>query len=140
VAQCFLGNDCDNRSLPGIKIDVCMGRNAGWLTAASALARRVPGDGPHLIYVPERPVTVKKFCEDVEAVYQKYGRALVAVSEGMAHTDGKTYLESATIREELVAIGMPNLADNSRSAPNRMPSDTFSFRARARWRISSPTP
>jgi len=111
VAQCFLGNDCDNRSLPGIKIDVCMGRNAGWLTAASALARRVPGDGPHLIYVPERPVTVKKFCEDVEAVYQKYGRALVAVSEGMAHTDGKTYLESATIREELVAIGMPNLAD-----------------------------
>lgn len=114
VTQCFMGNDADNRSLPGIKIDVCMGRNAGWLTAASALARRQPDDGPHLIYLPERPVTVKKFCEDIDGVRQKIGRCLVAISEGVTHTDKKTYLESETIREELKEIGLGHLAERLR--------------------------
>lgn len=113
VTQCFMGNDCDNRSLPGIKIDVCMGRNAGWLTAASALARIHKDDGPHLIYLPERPVTVKQFCQDVDKVYQRIGRCLVSVSEGVTHPgDKKTFLESASIREELKQLGLENLAKN----------------------------
>ncbi|HEY8241373.1 MAG TPA: diphosphate--fructose-6-phosphate 1-phosphotransferase, partial [Kiritimatiellia bacterium] len=48
VAQAFMGDNLDNRSLPGIKINVIMGRHAGFLTAASALARAYPDDGPHL--------------------------------------------------------------------------------------------
>jgi 6-phosphofructokinase 1 len=111
VAQCFMGNDADNRSLPGIKIDVCMGRNAGWLTAASALGRRAPDDGPHLIYLPERPTTVKKLCEDIHGVYLRLGRCLVAVSEGLTHSgDHKTFLQSKAILEELKQIDMENLA------------------------------
>ncbi|MCC7407992.1 MAG: diphosphate--fructose-6-phosphate 1-phosphotransferase, partial [Phycisphaeraceae bacterium] len=51
VAQAFIGDNLDNRALPGIKINVIMGRHAGFLTAASMLARQNPVDGPHLIYV-----------------------------------------------------------------------------------------
>jgi 6-phosphofructokinase len=54
VAQAFMGADLDNRSLPGVYVAVVMGRNAGFLTAASSAARTVEGDGPHLIYLPER--------------------------------------------------------------------------------------
>jgi len=83
VAQAFMGDDLDNRSLPGIKINIVMGRHAGFLTAAAALARRHGGDGPHLIYLPERPVTREQFRDDVAAVYKRLGRCIVAVSEGM---------------------------------------------------------
>ena len=72
------------RSLPGIKVDVIMGRNAGFLTAASVLARQHEDDGPHLIYVPEAPVSEEKFLADVDRVYTKHGRCLIAVSEGIS--------------------------------------------------------
>lgn len=94
VAMSFMGNDLDNRALPGVKIDVVMGRHAGWLTAASALARQNEGDGPHLIYVPERPITIEKFVNDIDAMYEKHGRCLVAVSEGIVGEDGKPIAES----------------------------------------------
>jgi 6-phosphofructokinase 1 len=94
VAAAMLGDDFDNRSLPGIKIDVIMGRHAGFLTAASVLARRRDGDGPHLIYVPEKPLSEEKFLADVDRVYTKAGRCLIAVSEGVSKPDGKTWAES----------------------------------------------
>jgi 6-phosphofructokinase 1 len=83
VAQAMMGDNEDNRSLPGVKIDVIMGRNAGWLTAASILARRHEGDGPHLVYVPERDFSLDAFLGDVERVHARHGRCLVAVSEGI---------------------------------------------------------
>ncbi|MCS7180136.1 MAG: diphosphate--fructose-6-phosphate 1-phosphotransferase, partial [bacterium] len=52
VAMAMLGDNLDNKSLPGIKIDVIMGRHAGFLTAASSLAKIYEDDGPHLIYFP----------------------------------------------------------------------------------------
>ena len=61
VAAAIMGDNFDNRSLPGIKVDVIMGRHAGFLTAAAALGRTHPEDGPHLIYVPEAPLTEDKF-------------------------------------------------------------------------------
>jgi len=83
VASAVRGDDLDNRSLPGIKIDVVMGRHAGFLTAAAALARVRDDDGPHLIYLPERPVTREQIRDDVAAVYQRLGRCLAVVSEGV---------------------------------------------------------
>jgi 6-phosphofructokinase 1 len=83
VACAMMGDNEDNRSLPGVKIDVIMGRNAGWLTAASVLARKHDGDGPHLVYVPERDFTIEAFVHDVDRVYKEHGRCLVAVSEGV---------------------------------------------------------
>ena len=94
VAAAIMGDDCDNKSLPGIKVDVIMGRHAGFLTAASVLARRRDGDGPHLIYVPEAPLSEDKFLGDVDAVYTKRGRCLVAVSEGVSQPGGKTWAEA----------------------------------------------
>src|SRR5215212_2296085 len=94
VAAAIMGDDYDNRSLPGIKVDVIMGRNAGFLTAASVLARRRDGDGPHLIYVPEAPLTEEKFLADVDRVFTKRGRCLIAVSEGVSQPGGKTWAEA----------------------------------------------
>jgi len=88
VAQAFMGDNLDNRSLPGVKINVIMGRHAGFLTAAAALARVYPDDGPHLIYLPERPFSIEKFLADVKAVFEKYKRCVIAVSEGIADENG----------------------------------------------------
>ncbi|MCJ7544047.1 MAG: 6-phosphofructokinase [Phycisphaerae bacterium] len=88
VISALVGDDRDNASLPGVKIDVIMGRHAGWLTASGLLARQDAGDGPHLIYVPERRVSPDQFVEDVAEVYGRIGRCLVAVSEGIEDTDG----------------------------------------------------
>lgn len=83
VAQAFAGVNLDNRALPGVYIGVVMGRHAGFLTAAAALAKKYADDGPHLIYLPEVPFEKKKFIGDVKAAYKKYGRCIIAVSEGI---------------------------------------------------------
>ena len=88
VACAFMGDDLDNRALPGIKINVIMGRHAGFLTAASILGRENPGDGPHLVYVPEATFDLDAFLADVERVYRETGRCLIAVSEGIHDADG----------------------------------------------------
>lgn len=93
VACAVMGDNYDNKSLPGLKVDVIMGRHAGFLTAASALARKYDDDGPHLIYVPEAPITEEQFLTDVNRVYSKLGRCLIAVSEGICTPDGITYAE-----------------------------------------------
>jgi len=90
VASAFMGDDLDNRALGGVKIDVVMGRDAGFLTAASALARRNKGDGPHLIYLPEVPFSLDRFEADVLAVLKKEGRCVVAVSEGIRDAEGQS--------------------------------------------------
>lgn len=79
----------DILSLP---IHVCvletMGRNAGWLAAASALARSGNGDGPDLIYLPERPFDEDRFLEDVERIRKTKTGILVVASEGLKNADG----------------------------------------------------
>ncbi len=89
VAQAFIGLNLDNRALPGVHIGVVMGRNAGFLTAAASIAQKYPDDGPHLIYLPEREFSFDKFLMDVKRVYEKYGRCLIAVSEGIKGPSGK---------------------------------------------------
>ncbi len=89
VALAFMGDDCDNRALRGVKINVVMGRHAGFLTAASALARRDAEDGPHLIYLPERVFDIAQFQQDVRSVVERLGRCVVAVSEGIADAEGR---------------------------------------------------
>ena len=88
VAQAFAGANLDNAALPGVYLAVVMGRHAGFLTAASALGKKFPDDGPHLIYVPERTFVLDKFLADVKAVYERYGRCVIAVSEGIHDESG----------------------------------------------------
>lgn len=88
VAQAFAGVNLDNRALPGVYIGIVMGRHAGFLTAASILGKKYPDDGPHLIYLPEVAFDMDKFLADVKATYEKYGRCIIAVSEGIQDADG----------------------------------------------------
>jgi 6-phosphofructokinase 1 len=71
-----------------------MGRHAGFLTASAALAKKFPDDGPHLIYVPEKTFDPDKFVNDVQKVYDKYGRCIVAVSEGIQDKNGNAMVTS----------------------------------------------
>jgi len=88
VASAFAGINEDNRALPGVYVGVVMGRHAGFLTAASALARTYPDDGPHLIYVPERAFNMETFLSQVQQANGKYGRCIIAVSEGIHDESG----------------------------------------------------
>jgi ATP-dependent phosphofructokinase / diphosphate-dependent phosphofructokinase len=97
VACASIGDDLDNRSLPGIKVNVIMGRHAGWLTAASTLARRREDDGPHLVYVPEVDFSLEAFIADADRIYSKLGRCLIAVSEGIHDAQGKPIFESKEV-------------------------------------------
>ena len=89
VAQAFAGANLDNASLPGVYVGVVMGRHAGFLTAAAALGKKFPDDGPHLIYLPERVFVLDQFLADVKAVYERYGRCVIAVSEGIHDASGE---------------------------------------------------
>ncbi|RMF82731.1 MAG: 6-phosphofructokinase [Nitrospirae bacterium] len=88
VASAFIGTNLDNRAIPGVYIGVVMGRHAGFLTAAAALGRKYPDDGPHLIYLPERDFSIDRFLADVQRVVEEHGRCVVAVSEGIHDEDG----------------------------------------------------
>jgi 6-phosphofructokinase 1 len=89
VAQAFAGANLDNAALPGVYVGVVMGRHAGFLTAAAALGKKFPDDGPHLIYLPERTFVLEKFLADVKTTYEKYGRCVIAVSEGIHDASGE---------------------------------------------------
>lgn len=91
AAHVLLGDDLDNRSFyNGVKINICMGRHAGWIAAASALARRCIENeepescGPHLIYMPEHTFHEEQFLSDIQNTYDRHGRATVVVAEGIA--------------------------------------------------------
>ncbi|HEY2586072.1 MAG TPA: 6-phosphofructokinase [Tepidisphaeraceae bacterium] len=148
VAAAIMGDNYDNRSLPGIKVDVIMGRNAGFLTAASVLARQHDADGPHLIYVPEVPLTEEKFLADVDKAYSKHGRCLIAVSEGVNQPGGKTWAEAMSSHLDKDAHGniqlsgtgalgdyMGSLITRKLQAPGgkklRVRADTFGYLQRS---------
>jgi 6-phosphofructokinase 1 len=94
VAHAFQGDDADNRSLKGIKINVLMGRHAGWLTAASTLGKATEEDGPHLVYLPEKVFDIEVFLKEVKEVYDALGRCVIAVSEGIHNAEGEYFLQT----------------------------------------------
>ncbi|MFA6027887.1 MAG: 6-phosphofructokinase [Patescibacteria group bacterium] len=151
VALCFMGNNLDNRSLPGVKIDIVMGRHAGWLTAASSLGRKFDDDGPHLIYVPEHPVSLEQIVKDIDAVYEKLGRCLVAVSEGVKTPDGKLlgegFIKEKDMHGNVQLSGSGALGDSlaeyvkehSKHKKLRVRADTLGYAQRSFPKIVSET-
>lgn len=109
VASSFIGLNLDNRALPGVHIAVIMGRNAGFLTAASSIAQKYPDDGPHLIYMPERIFSTDQFLRDVKDVYTRYGRCVVAVSEGI-HDGNGVAITNQLMQSTLDQHGHPQLS------------------------------
>ncbi|MDX2309031.1 MAG: 6-phosphofructokinase [Hyphomicrobium sp.] len=110
VAQAFMGVNLDNAALPGVYLAVIMGRHAGFLTAASALARKFPDDGPHLIYIPERTFKIDSFLGDVKKTYEKYKRCVIAASEGIHDESGTPIITQLAKQVEKDAHGNVQLS------------------------------
>jgi 6-phosphofructokinase 1 len=72
-----------------------MGRNAGWIAAATGLAQRGSEDAPHLVYVPEIPFSVDRFVEDCRQVLDRLGRISIVAAEGLMDENGE-YLTAQT--------------------------------------------
>lgn len=135
VASAFIGDDLDNRALQGVKINIIMGRNAGFLTASSILARMRPDDGPHLVYLPERAFNIESFVNDVVAVNEQFGRCLVAVSEGIVDNEGKLWSQKVL---EMVKQGAPSYDPHGNveiSAGAGMLADYLANTVRSRCKI-----
>ncbi len=113
VAQAFMGANLDNWALPGVYLAVVMGRHAGFLTAASALGKKFPDDGPHLIYVPERDFDLEQFLSDVKATYDRFGRCVIAVSEGIHDSSGVPIATKLAKQTEHDAHGNVQLSGTS---------------------------
>lgn len=143
VASAFAGINLDNRSLPGVYIGVVMGRNAGFLTAAAAFAQKYEDDGPHLIYMPERVFETEAFLKDVDDVYRRFGRCVIAVSEGIVGADGKPIISQLIGDSEKDAHGNVQLSGTGalgdalgkiikdRLKIKRVRSDTFGYLQRS---------
>jgi ATP-dependent phosphofructokinase / diphosphate-dependent phosphofructokinase len=110
VAQAFAGVNLDNAALPGVYVGVVMGRHAGFLTAASALAKKYHDDGPHLIYMPERIFSMEQFLNDVKTVYAQHQRCVIAVSEGIHDASGVPILVQLSKNKEQDAHGNAQLS------------------------------
>jgi ATP-dependent phosphofructokinase / diphosphate-dependent phosphofructokinase len=143
VAQAFAGANLDNAALPGVYVGVVMGRHAGFLTAASALGKKFPDDGPHLIYLPERVFEIDRFLADVKATHERYGRCVIAVSEGIHDAAGQPILAKLAKDLERDAHGNVQLSGSgaladllceeikARLGIKRVRGDTFGYLQRS---------
>lgn len=93
-----------------ITIIEIMGRNAGWLTAAAALAKSEDCEGVDLLYLPEIPFDIDKFLEKVERLFLTKKALVVAVSEGIKTADGKYVFEQGSHTEYVDAFGHKQLS------------------------------
>ena len=93
-----------------ITIMEIMGRNAGWLTGATALARTEDCDGPDLIYLPEVPFDIDKFLVKVKDLLKKKSSVVIAVSEGIRLADGRYVCELGSSGDYVDAFGHKQLA------------------------------
>jgi ATP-dependent phosphofructokinase / diphosphate-dependent phosphofructokinase len=143
VTQAFIGLNLDNRALSGVLIGVIMGRHAGFLTASSSLARKYLDEGPHLVYLPERPFSTERFIADVDRVYKEHGLCTVAVSEGIQDEKGTPIALTLSSNAERDAHGNVQLSGTgvvgdlladqikSRLKIKRVRADTFGYLQRS---------
>jgi 6-phosphofructokinase 1 len=151
VASAFAGANLDNRALPGVYVSVVMGRHAGFLTAAAGMAQKFSDDGPHLIYVPEKPFTMEKFLADVKGVYDRLGRCIVAISEGVHEADGTPIMTKLAKQVEKDSHGNVQLSGSGALADlladeirdklgiKRVRGDTLGYMQRSFYGIVSDT-
>jgi len=151
VACALAGDDMDNRALPGVKIDVIMGRDAGWLTAATTLCQQRDDDGPHLVYLPERPIKIEDMVAQVKEVYDRLGRCVVAVSEGIRDVDNVVWAKKLKEDAEVDSHGNVQLSGSGALADfladkikagtgiGRVRADTFGYLQRSFAGLQSET-
>lgn len=89
-----------------------VGRDAGWLAASAALARRREGQAPHLIYLPERPFDRERFLADVEATIARHNWVSIVCGEGLKHADG-TPVSASEVRDRFGNVEFGAMAGTS---------------------------
>ena len=89
----------DMQSVDKYVILQTVGRNTGWLAASAALAKKRESDAPHLIYIPERPLSKKKFLSDVKGCIKKYGWVSIVCGEGILWED-KSFVASLNMKND----------------------------------------
>lgn len=148
VALALMGDNLDNSALKGVKIDVIMGRHAGFLTGAAALARQSDTDGPHLIYLPEVAFEEDRFVDDVAVCLDRLGRCVIAVSEGICRPDGSPVFASGEKDShgnvQLSGTGalgdfLSNIVKEKIPAASRVRADTLGYMQRCFPGIRSET-
>ena len=114
-----------------------MGRKAGFLTAATSLARQHENDGPHLVYPPECTFSLDKFLGQVDAVYKKLGRCLVCVGEGVAEKIPEMKLDEKDSHGNVQLSGSGSFGDflagqiKSKLGAKRVRADTYGYLQRS---------
>lgn len=93
----------------GVTVVEIMGRNAGWLTASSALARKTGGRGPDFIYLCEKPFSTQQFLQDLKSLSHENRNLLVAVSEGLKDENG-TYISETSASDVVDVFGHKDIA------------------------------
>ena len=106
--------DCSVYKIPAVTIVEIMGRDAGWLTAASAIGRVVNGIEPDLVYLPERDFDMDTFFSDVRAALKKHPNVVIAVSEGIRFANGR-YVGEGTQTGATDAFGHAYLAGTGKA-------------------------
>ena len=160
VSHIVAGDDMDNRSFyNGIKINICMGRHAGWLAAATSLAKKGVIDllhpekaAPHLIYLPEIKFDEVKFLNDLQNTYDSVGRATVVIAEGIADQIqcakftgekdefGNAQLSgSGKLGDYLAELVNKNLNVNTSLGKLRVRADTWGYMQRSLPGMPSPS-
>jgi 6-phosphofructokinase 1 len=103
VAVATMDSAKDTESMPTmypVKFIEVMGRDAGWVAAASMLGKRWPSDAPHLVYVPERPVSRSQLLEDVQSAYKEFGHVVAVVTETMRDAQGHPFADPSSSGEK----------------------------------------
>ena len=105
-----------------------VGRSAGWLPAAAALAKRRPEDPPHIILVPERPFEEEKFLEAAEKVYKNFGFVSVVCGEGISYADG-TPVSASKVTDKFSNVEFGAMGGTSAAMMlHRMLANAFGWR------------
>ena len=125
-----LEREIDVYDVPNVIIIEMMGRHAGWLTAAAALAQEQSRDVPYLIYLEEIVFDTKKFIRDIRAALESSNRVIVAVSEGIHDVDGHFICEACDPNQETDAFGHKQLAGTGRVLA-RLVKDEIGCKVRA---------
>ena len=105
VAQLFSGINFDVSSLPGVYLGIVMGRHAGFLTASASLLRKKESDGPHLVFIPEFSFDINNFLNKIKNVYNKYGKCILAISEGIQDKNKRLISQKLIKNSEFDAHG-----------------------------------
>lgn len=158
VSHIIAGDDMDNRSFyNSVKINVVMGRHAGWIAAATAIAKKSHIDvgvhdevGPHLIYFPELEFNEAKFLQDVQKTYDRLGRATIVVAEGIADQLDHGFIDDkdefgnpllssqGRLGDYLTNLVKKNIKYNSQLGKLRCRADTFGYLQRSLLGMASP--